>query len=213
MSRALDLEIDETKKQLSEQEGKLKIQQEAMAKLLERNSANDRALAELRTEIEALNSKSKTIATETAELVSGGSQAALVDNGDAARADVYTVASDETIAVFYNLFLKAPDDLHRVSGIIKEQFGNLISGVHRKVFVTSIGHPVPDLQNYTNVSEVILLNYTREGSERMTLHNLYNYCRRNPSSKAVYIHSKGSYHSTRANENLRRVLTYSALSN
>ena len=53
-----------------------------------------------------------------------------------------------------------------------------------------------------------------EGGEDLTYHVLWNYCRNNPyhNAKVVYLHSKGSFHDSSQNTDLRKFITNSALS-
>lgn len=58
-----------------------------------------------------------------------------------------------------------------------------------------------------------MLGYHSEGSELITLHSLWRYCRENTEQRmVVYLHSKGSYSPTPSNDNFRRFLTTGALS-
>mmetsp|Transcript_28003 Transcript_28003/g.58862 ORF Transcript_28003/g.58862 Transcript_28003/m.58862 type:complete len:898 (-) Transcript_28003:127-2820(-) len=63
-----------------------------------------------------------------------------------------------------------------------------------------------------------LLNFYESASEAATLRDVYQYCqddddayvqRTNNDTRVVYLHSKGSYHSRRANDNWRREMTNS----
>lgn len=118
-----------------------------------------------------------------------------------------------SVVVFYNLFCKSTSDVARVSKIAREQFQWLISGVHRHVYVSSIGVHLPSLSNLTTASSKIVLRRKEEsGDEVITLQELWSYCHERPFEKVVYLHSKGSFHPGRQNARLRRALSLSALS-
>lgn len=74
-----------------------------------------------------------------------------------------------------------------------------------RVFAHSIGVPMRNLNT-------TILGFHQEGSEMITLHSLWEYCSINNDAKVVYMHSKGSYHPSLDNSNLRAFLTVGALS-
>mmetsp|Transcript_17115 Transcript_17115/g.39439 ORF Transcript_17115/g.39439 Transcript_17115/m.39439 type:complete len:298 (-) Transcript_17115:390-1283(-) len=112
--------------------------------------------------------------------------------------------------VFYTLYLASESDISRVRGIVSEQLSYLTS--EQKLYVQTIGTPlhIDGLANATTT----LLQHRSSGSEKLVLHALWKHCR-NPkkaSDTVVYIHSKGSFHPSEANDILRLFLTRGALS-
>jgi hypothetical protein len=121
------------------------------------------------------------------------------------------IDSSAHVQVFYNIFVKNEDDEERVRAIIDEQLAFLDPDVHnKKVLVTSIGH----LANLANITNAVTREHQPEGSEALTLHAIWDFCRENHhhETKVVYLHSKGSFHDTPQNERLRSFLTKGALS-
>ena len=112
--------------------------------------------------------------------------------------------SPEVVRVYYNLFVSNQADSDRVYRIFTEQY-ELLQPVHR-MYINSIGYPLA-LPNSTT-----LLQHSKTGDEKETLHLLWDYCNKNPASKVVYLHSKGSFHPNPDNEKFRRFLTRGALS-
>lgn len=122
------------------------------------------------------------------------------------------ISSDEDvnskIHIFYNLFTKGPEDEERVRQIVDEQFGHIDPALHdTHVSITSIGHELSSIPNNSFISE-----HHDEGGEDLTLHSLWNYCKRNKHAKVIYLHSKGSYHPNESNHKLRNFVTRGALS-
>ena len=92
-------------------------------------------------------------------------------------------------------------------GIVSEQMAKLLPEYHKPFFVQSMG--VAQL----NITNVTFLGHRPKGDEAITLHSLWEFCRNNPQTeKVVYLHSKGSFHPSRSNNNLRRFITAGALS-
>mmetsp|Transcript_25374 Transcript_25374/g.38788 ORF Transcript_25374/g.38788 Transcript_25374/m.38788 type:complete len:348 (-) Transcript_25374:389-1432(-) len=126
--------------------------------------------------------------------------------------ETHTVKITNTkVQVFYNLFIKGPEDEERVKTLVDEQlayFDPEDSQYHEDILVTSIGHP---LSNFTHGT---IREHTDTGSEALTIHAIWEFCKANPhhEQKVVYLHSKGSYHDTSGNKRLRPFLTRGALS-
>ena len=118
------------------------------------------------------------------------------------------LGSSSKINIFYNLYIASENEEERVKGIVAEQLSSLIPEVHNNVWITSIGYPLSEIANAK------VVKYLSEGDEGETLHALWEYCRSNPhhDEKVIYLHSKGSYHDSQLNRNLRRFITKSALS-
>ena len=114
------------------------------------------------------------------------------------------------IRIFYNLFTKSVEDEDRVRSIVQEQFQYLNPLLHdTNVTIISIGHPLSSIPYNLSISV-----HRNKGSELATLHALWEYCQsnNNPSTKVIYLHSKGSFHPRPENELLRNFLTQGALS-
>jgi len=56
------------------------------------------------------------------------------------------------------------------------------------------------------------VDHISSGYETTTLGHAYSFCRRNPLSRVIYIHNKGSYHFKPLNEKWRRILTETVFS-
>ena len=93
----------------------------------------------------------------------------------------------------------------RVEHFVKAQLA-LKRSEHSPVIVNSIGMPL--FSNDTTTK------FYKSGSEVITLHNLWEYCKihADPKQKVVYLHSKGSFHATPENDKLRMFISRGALS-
>ncbi|CAJ1931022.1 unnamed protein product [Cylindrotheca closterium] len=117
-----------------------------------------------------------------------------------------------SVSVFYHLYLKDDSEIERVTDIVLDQFQWLKQSIHNTVYVNSVGTPMPLLANLSNVSDVLVQSHQTSGSEFITLNNIWQFCNARPSEKVAYLHSKGSFHATKVNEELRKVLSFAALS-
>jgi len=136
------------------------------------------------------------------------------NNGNYFTEDNTEKEEREKIPVFYNLYTKSVEDIPRVQKLMEQQLITL-GPSHTKVYVRSVGAPI----NITKVStlggdsiEVQVLRHDDEGWEFEALGLLWDYCREHDSEKVIYLHSKGSFHTTLQNEKLRQVLTEGATS-
>ena len=112
-----------------------------------------------------------------------------------------------TIPVFYNLFVNNEKDASRVMDIVSEQKSFLLPEYHKSFYVQSMG----DVQ--LNITNATILGHRPNGNEVITLHSLWEFCKKNPQTeKVVYLHSKGSFHPSPENTILRKFLTAGALS-
>ena len=116
-----------------------------------------------------------------------------------------------SIAVFYNLYVGRESDLEMVSQIVREQFREIDPAYHTVVHVNSVGVPMPSITQFTS-AKVVEIGQSQKGSEYDTLRSLWQYCKHNPDNNVIYLHSKGSYNPSEANDKLRRFLTAGALS-
>ena len=111
-----------------------------------------------------------------------------------------------TIPVFYNVFVKDQGEKDRVlRDIVEDQLGDIDPTVHGPVYVTSIGVPI-------EVEGAVGVQHFENGNEEESLHLLWMYCRKNPTQRVVYLHSKGSFHPSDDNDKLRSFATKAALS-
>ena len=133
--------------------------------------------------------------------------------------------SDPGWSIFYNVYIPTDQgDKGKTNAlrIIQEQLeqigGSYAASIPFKpvtIFYNTIGdsvdHDVLD-QWTTDNMRLIHMNHYTEGFEDVTLTKLHDFCQANPSSKVVYMHTKGSYHNHgRTNENWRFSLTQAAL--
>lgn len=107
------------------------------------------------------------------------------------------------IPIFYNLYTKSPEEIKKVKKIVSEQLQHMKS--YHYVLVRSVGTPNP-------IEQTTLLQHDDVGNEKETLGLLWEYCKSHPQEKVVYLHSKGSYHTSRHNTKRRRIITRGALS-
>ena len=118
------------------------------------------------------------------------------------------VQPNNKIHIFYNLFTKNAQEEDRVRKIVEEQFGHINPTLHdaNNISITSIGHQLSNMS--------ITQQHYNTGGEDITLHALWEYCKRNnhTNTKVIYLHSKGSYHPNEANNKLRNFVTRGALS-
>jgi hypothetical protein len=116
----------------------------------------------------------------------------------------YYVGNEESVSVFYNLFVANESDAPRVAALVKDQLADLHP--EHSIFFHTIGYSI-DVTSWGR-----LLMHHDEGSELDTLHSLWQYCNIHETAKVVYLHSKGSFHDTPENNALRGFLTVGALS-
>jgi hypothetical protein len=128
--------------------------------------------------------------------------ASLQEAYDAPKAE-NTLKELQLAPVFYNLFVSKASDSDRVTGLVEDQLSHLLP--EHRLYVHSIGYPLA-------IPNVTLLTQNEKGDEIDTLHSLWAFCIMQPSSKVVYLHSKGSFHPKPENEVLRPFLTSGALS-
>jgi hypothetical protein len=119
--------------------------------------------------------------------------------------------TDEVIPVFYNLFvdpLANETEIKRIHDLVNNQLA--LKRAFHKVYVNSIGLASAS-RILEDIQDMTLLCHNATGSEMNRLRSIYNYCSQHPSSKVVYLHSKGSYHPRPENKALRQFLTRGAL--
>lgn len=121
-----------------------------------------------------------------------------------------------TLTVFYHVYqADSPDGERLSSDIVKEQMCAVKSSaafgeglILKYVFVGPRASGVPALLDCPACHQ---LDRRETGGEVLTLQHLFDHCRTRTSQgveeRVLYMHSKGSFHSTRNNEALRRFLT------
>jgi len=120
----------------------------------------------------------------------------------AVTARTVTTQRPVQIPVFYNVF-SSPAKVSLSKSIVKEQISLLL--LNHELFVRSIGVPF-------KINNATLLRHDSEGDEAGTLNLLWQHCRKHTTDTVVYIHNKGSFHKSRANNKLRKFMTRGALS-
>ena len=111
-----------------------------------------------------------------------------------------------SIPVFYNLWVANASESARVMDIVNEQRSHF-RPEHKPFFIQSMGDVKLNIPNAT------VLGHRPRGTELVTLHSLWEFCKNNIGvEKVVYLHSKGSSRKTKANEDLRKFITKGALS-
>jgi hypothetical protein len=111
------------------------------------------------------------------------------------------------VRVFYNIFIKGPEQESRVTAMFREQLRALDPAFHdTNVSVTAIGHRPLTLPG--------ICEHHVNGTEGATLRALWDYCRARDDgdTRVVYLHSKGLLTPGEDNDRLRRFLTEWALS-
>lgn len=108
---------------------------------------------------------------------------------------------DESRAVFYNLYVGRDDHkLQYALRLVNRQIQLLRSTAKWHsvpLFYTHIGNPKA---NFNFDSNAHLLKYTPAADESATLDELHSYCQENTNALVLYIHSKGTFHPSYAND-------------
>jgi len=136
--------------------------------------------------------------------------------GSVSNADVKS--KRKNISVFYNLFVKNKKSLTKSQAIFNEQYSSMLP--EHKMFLVSLGYDITPshLQFVPNDdTRIKVMEHRPKGDERVTMQMLWQYCQVVSDEDAhdtlvVYLHSKGSFHSSPSNNALRRALTAGALS-
>lgn len=109
----------------------------------------------------------------------------------------------KNVSVFYNVF---NHDTELTLPIVREQLATVrsspISANITKLYYVTIGKSF----HFPTCPECHHLAHYDEGQENQTLQHLYDYCTANPSERVIYMHSKGSYHPSKANDKFRSFL-------
>ena len=132
--------------------------------------------------------------------------------------------------VFYHVYISP--DRNRSLHILEEQLGQLAgssvandtNGEERtqppntRVYLNTVGDVLDDgfltLVCMKNNLECVHMNHYERGFEDLTLQATKAFCSQYPNETVVYVHTKGSYHSKKGqNDHHRRSLTTAAMSN
>ena len=112
--------------------------------------------------------------------------------------------------IFYNVYAN-PKNIALAKSIVKEQLSGL-RPEHNNFVVRSIGYPIEVLGNNSDVT--VVHHHDAEGDEPGTLDLLWKHCTNevHSSNQVIYMHNKGSFHPSDANDKLRKFLTRGVLS-
>ena len=117
--------------------------------------------------------------------------------------------------VFYNVFVPSTRrGKHNAMRIVEEQLAQLPRGC--TIQYNTIGHWNTILQHRLErracrYSKCHHIQHYNDAMEEVTLQRVYDYCESSESSRVIYLHNKGSFHTYKANERWRRHLTAAAL--
>lgn len=118
------------------------------------------------------------------------------------------------VSVFYHVFT-GEGALSDAASIVLEQVSELQQ--HGRVLESPPHIYYVVVGQYMNVEcpphwGCTLLKHVQQGWEEETLGQLYDYCTRHPEEYVVYMHNKGSFHPSKENTAIRRLLTKAVLS-
>ena len=119
--------------------------------------------------------------------------------------------SSDNIAIFYNTFFAEDKQKSFLAlSFIKEQLHSRSTSIYpnASLYYISLGEDIK-IPNCTNCKQ---LEYIPKGNEVSTLSKLYEFCIEHPDKNVAYIHNKGSFHPSRNNDLLRRMLTKAVFS-
>ena len=128
------------------------------------------------------------------------------------------------VKIFYNLFVRGPEDERRVTSMLLEQLRALDPALHdANVSIAAIGHRPSWARSGDGAAFDVTHRAT--GTEGASLRALWDHCRAaearrhhhhddddDDDARVVYLHSKGSLTPGEDNDRLRRFLTEGALS-
>ena len=119
---------------------------------------------------------------------------------------------ENDVTIFYNIYI--PDkwyskvSIDKVQSIIQEQLKSRASSIYPESTLNyiTIGREMEKPLSCNNCSHI---KHNSVGDEYHLLSKVHEFCKSNPHShrKVAYIHNKGSYHPSRENDLLRRILT------
>ena len=120
-------------------------------------------------------------------------------------------ASDVPTILFYNIYTPQNENLTSHSlNIVNEQLEERETSNHPylPLYYFTFGKDIGDIQ----CENCHHLQHSVEGDEVWTLSILHKFCLENPEKNVAYFHNKGSFHSSKANDDLRHMLTKSVFS-
>lgn len=124
---------------------------------------------------------------------------------------IATGTAPRTVSLFYNVYISKENPEVGLK-IVKEQLEERAKNAHianAPMYYVQIGDISVDIGCQPNCTK---LGAYEQGSEALTLTELYNHCTSHPTELVGYIHDKGSHTVTFTNKNLRHVLTKAVLS-
>ncbi|CAK0829420.1 unnamed protein product [Prorocentrum cordatum] len=116
------------------------------------------------------------------------------------------------LTVFYHVFQSNGGDEAEAltTSVVKEQLSTMRSsnafGHGVNLMWTFIGPNDSGVTTLLECPTCRLLESSRTGNEILTLQHLYDYCSKHNSERVVYMHSKGTFHPGRFNDNIRGFL-------
>jgi hypothetical protein len=121
-------------------------------------------------------------------------------------------------AIFYNVYMEPGSQGRRRQTSLQslrehlEQIANSTFG-QSTLYYNMIGsNDTAFVRSYSHQMDVRLIRHMETGQEVDTLQDLYNFCQDRPNVTVVYLHNKGSFHPSKANDKVRRLTTRSATS-
>lgn len=131
-----------------------------------------------------------------------------------------------SVVIFYHLFIPREDDVirtvqvKRAENIVHQQLRQLSDSLARisnlppsPLHYTSVGDDFDETLmqdicgNLTHLLSCRRLTHLEQGFEEHTLAALHSHCQQHPSDRVIYLHSKGSYHSSKGQDRWRRHMT------
>ena len=129
-----------------------------------------------------------------------------------------TIRSIEQGPIFYNLFVPHNKNGRDTERIVKEQLlQRRLTSPNATIRYTLIGDTSFQEFVFAQCHDCQCDQSIEVGDEQHTLQSLWDYCQKIPTSSdgsdvlVTYIHDKGSFHRTEANEKARRMATKAAM--
>jgi len=108
-----------------------------------------------------------------------------------------------TLYVFYNVYIPEGEfGKDHATNIVREQVA--LAKSHHHISVNTIGQQLNISQLCPSCAHQA---HYKSGGENITLNDLWEFCRKHPTERVGYLHSKGTFHATLANYYTRRFLT------
>jgi hypothetical protein len=118
----------------------------------------------------------------------------------------------DPLTVFYHVFQANFSGGEELSAsIVREQLSMAKSsaafGTVRRFNYVFVGPSKSSVPALLNCSACHQLEHRPSGNEVLTLQHVFEHCAQNPTGRVLYMHNKGSFHSTPENKVFRRFLT------